>query len=597
MKLLVFALILFCAVYFFGGARLRLFITLSGVAAILGLCFGPPEYVVFKDTREVISSDSGSTVVYKAWELNRLLPIEALADQVIYSPELDLSDPISDSHLAASVAPFAVPGGPAFRFLWIILIFGVVFSYKGVVFTYTTARNLAAARRLFAESARRDTVNAYEEFLKATTGGLFRPSKLRKKAQHARNQVYDKYVRRIQLLKAVNDRHVGSLTSKLSESGIEKDPMTKGVQETLIENAKSSSKLCGVIVNILKNNRNASTRELPYQIDLSPRVYLRGKQKGFDSIVELIEFRIEQDKIRWAKFLNGIPIAKMENLHPSLGIAINQTASEVRKTNNWTPFEELYTVCLSILDDQLANSPDFQVKRQALSGIFRRYLLNRITLQLPIKDGFSSYRQSYEKNIDTILAGTLSRFFPDELLDGDGLIHRSYGSSNKTLGSIEIDLLAEGAVSSSGTVSFSSRFRFQRGGSLVLQREGRLNYKRNVPCTDNQRPIIQAIDSAVTAFAPPSPPQLAQRTAPVSTDDDSIRKVFQEFDDLVNDFTKGVAEDVLLDYMVDNFSDELAQALGMLTDVISDQLRLQAESAVELAAQMAGAIGLGEGEE
>ncbi|PXX88354.1 hypothetical protein DIT71_17570, partial [Marinobacter vulgaris] len=440
------------------------------------------------------------------WELNRLLPIEALANQVIYSPELDLSEPINESHLAASVVPFAVPGGHASRFLWIILTFGVVFSYKGVVFTYTTARNLAAARRLFAESARRDTVNAYEEFLKATKEGLFRPRRLRKKAEQARNQVYDKYVRRMVLLKAVNDRHVGSLTSKLSESGVEKDPMAKGVQELLIKNAQSSSKLCSVIVTILKNSRNAFTRELPYQIDLSPQVYLRGMQKGFDSIVELIEFKIEQDQIRWANVSNGIPIAKMENLHPSLGDAINQTASEVRKTNNWAPFEQLYTACLSIVDEQLANSPELQVKRQALSGILRSYLLNRVTLQLPIKDGFSSYRQGYEKNINTILADTLSRFFPDELVDGDGLIHRSYGSSNKTLGNIEIDLLAEGIVSSGGTVSFSSRFRFQHGESLVFQREGRLNDKRNVPCTDNQKPIIQAIDSAVKAFAPPAPP-------------------------------------------------------------------------------------------
>ncbi|PXX88382.1 hypothetical protein DIT71_17390, partial [Marinobacter vulgaris] len=93
------------------------------------------------------------------------------------------------------------------------------------------------------------------------------------------------------------------------------------------------------------------------------------------------------------------------------------------------------------------------------------------------------------------------------------------------------------------------------------------------------------------------PPQVTQRTAPVLTDDDSIRKVLQEFDDLVNDFTKGVAEDVLLDYMVDNFSDEITQALGVLTDLISDQLKLQEEGALELAAQMAGAIGLGDDEE
>src|SRR5690606_36702746 len=118
----------------------------------------------------------------------------AMAELIWYAPEADTEVALSADQARRASVPFVIPGGFIKTYLWWLLPPVFWGLQKFFSYAFFALRQVQSHKRNFYLAERRNTIIAYETFLKLTKDVPYKPFRLRRKAKQARERIYTSYI-------------------------------------------------------------------------------------------------------------------------------------------------------------------------------------------------------------------------------------------------------------------------------------------------------------------------------------------------------------------------------------------------------------------
>tara|TARA_R100000789_G_scaffold99661_1_gene106840 strand:+ start:1063 stop:2049 length:987 start_codon:yes stop_codon:yes gene_type:complete len=324
MKLMILGAIALAAAFFVLARKLqvlnkdglRVYLVLMVAGVLVALSYGPPRYVLLERSLGDYMLDGEVVEGYQGWELNRLLPLESMATQVLYLPETDSSVALQQAGLAALPAFPGVSGGILSRYLWSILV-GLFFVS---VFVVRMVSRYLHARDSLQVVRQKGTVSAYQEFINNHDQGWMRPHFALRAARKEKHAVYDRYIRRLVVLDGVNERNVAELQMQLATDQHDSDTL-KDLKARLA-GRESYSALLRVLVSALEHGRDVKAFELPYRFERLPGIYLKGFKELYSDPKSLFEAESRQIAGNWQRLAGKFQL-------PALGVLERELSGEI----------------------------------------------------------------------------------------------------------------------------------------------------------------------------------------------------------------------------------------------------------------------------
>jgi hypothetical protein len=358
----------------------------GGLVVLLGFTFGPPKYVVFAEQQTLIETPYGQQTAYLAWHVNRWLPIQALAELVWYAPEVDSEVALTPQQLRETSVPFAIPGGFVKTYLWWLLppfFFGL---QKLLSIGFFALRQVQSHKRNFYLAERRNTIIAYENFLKLTKDVPYKPFRLRRKAKQAREQLYENYIQ------------------SLSRSSLN--------DEERVFN--------GAVAKMLAFNRDHQQRFLPLKLQMEPGVLAltRGEYKKFMKFEGYFEERMSQAAKQWLLELHGSGVPSMSELYENWDSRARSCAKAILTARQWRPLTDLREGFKTYVSDTLFRTlgrAQSQRQRDDLVRHAEAYLTYSVYRYMPVDARLNDYEQEFKRLIGKRIARAISSLFPQEI--------------------------------------------------------------------------------------------------------------------------------------------------------------------------------------
>lgn len=562
---------------FLASDGLRVFLVLIGVGVLIALSYGPPKYVLLEDSVRTLQVNGQDTRAYQGWKINRLLPFEAFATEVFYAPEYDHSEPLSDMGMAPLSDTFEVPGHPVSRFLWGILLLALL----AALVLIPKIRKQMEAKESLQRTQAWDTVHAYDQFIARYRKGFLRPRSLVKQARQKREHVYKRYIRRVIVMQALNDRNIRAAEMALVTDGTSEPERQQ--QQGLINNRRSYASLLETLTTMLEHGRDCGRPEIPFRLEIAPGFFSADFQTKYDDTKALFEAATEIDERRWSELRSPLGLPDMETILAGYKDEMAAASSRLRH-HSWKEVNELREAITSLVEST-ANPAEENLPRagdQIASAKFaiNDYLLCHFALQLPLSSAYGNYRKKYDAALGDMLLKSLNRFFPDEQdTDGKPAMFRFWSDSTHS-NSLKVTLAYNGSVMSSGQLPANARFTFCENGNPKTSRYGQPSKSANA-ATD-KRPVMDAVYNCVTAFTPPAMPG-ANRRVIIPESASALRRILKELDDMVTEYGKDMAKDELKSYLYEQLPDEVEQVANELNQMLDAQLNDMADHAIELA--------------
>lgn len=404
----------------------------------MGLTYGPPKYVAFADQQKRIDTVYGEQDAYLSWHINRWVPIEALAELVWYAPATDSKQSLSELEKTQFQQPFILPGHWFSTYIWWLLPPLLWGFNKAFSFAFFAWRQVRSHQRNFFLAERRNTIIAYETFLKITKEVPYKPFRLRRKATHAREQLYDDYI--------------NSLTRAASDD-----------DERILN---------GLVAKALMFNRDHEQRYLPLQLSMASgfKALIRGEYRNFAKFESYFEERMSQSAKQWLLEIHGSGVPSMSELYDDWDARARNCAKAILTSKQWRPLTDLRESFREFAKDTLhrilgkANS---QRNRDELARFAEAYLTYSVYRYLPVDTQLHAYEQDYKKLIGKRIAAVFSSYFPQEVTTNgvrpDLFLNPSFRQDSH-MGKLTIELVFENKVLPDGMPILSNAFYLHMPG-------------------------------------------------------------------------------------------------------------------------------------
>jgi len=358
----------------------------GGLVVLLGFTFGPPKYVAFADQQMQIETQYGQHTAYLAWHINRWLPVESFAELVWYAPAIDDHQMLTSEQMQQASAPFVVPGGFISTYLWWLLppVFWGTQKLLGIGFF--ALGQVRSHQRNYYLAERRNTIIAYETFLKLTKDVPYKPFRLRRKAKQAREQLYSNYIQSLMRASMHDDERV----------------------------------LNGMIAKMLAFNRDHYQRFLPLQLYMEPGVLAlnRGEYKKFMKFEGYFEERMSQSAKLWLLETHGSGVPSMSELYENWDGRARNCAKAILTARQWRPLTDLREGFKGYVAETLVRSlgrASLNRQREDLIRHAEAYLTYSVYRYMPVDARLRDYEQEYKRIIGKRIAQAISSYFPQEI--------------------------------------------------------------------------------------------------------------------------------------------------------------------------------------
>lgn len=411
----------------------KLFMAIAFIG-YLGFTFGPPKYVVYAEQQQVIKTVYGEQQAYLAWHLNRWLPFEPFAELVWYAPAINSEQPLTITELQRAQATFVVPGHWFSIYLWWLLPPLFWGANKFVKVTLKRWRIKRSHQRNFAVAVRRNTVIAYENFLKQTETSPMKPQRLRRKAELARQALYQEY-------------------------------MASLVRESYSEDEKI---LNGVIAKLLAFNQQHQQRALPLKLQLEAGFLARvqEQEKQFSEFTDYFNEHLSQAAKQWLGEAFSLGLPSMTEWYRNWDDRARDCARAIKVAGHWQPLDELRKRYSSFTDDALMHNFGKTVASDIRSKLVHyadRYMVYSVYRYLPVDKQLLEFQQNYKKMIGKRIAMAFSAYFPQEIKPNgvrpELFLSPTYRQDSH-FGNLLIELEFTGKLLTDGTPVVSSRLYF-----------------------------------------------------------------------------------------------------------------------------------------
>lgn len=562
---------------FLASDGMRVLLMLVVVGVLVALSYGPPRYLLVEDSVRILQIDGQDTKAYQGWEINRLLPFEAFATEVFYTPEHDYAEPLSDMGMAPLSTAFAVPGHPVSRFLWGMLLLALL----ATLVLIPKVRKHMEAKESLQRARAWNTVHAYDQFIARYRKGWLRPHGLVKQARRLRAAVYQRYIRRLIVLQALNERNIQSAELTLATDTASEPARQQ--QQGLIADRRSYASLLEMLTTMLEHGRDGGRPEIPFRLEILPGFFSADFQTRYDDTKALFEATTELDKKRWSAVQSALGLPDLETFLASYKEEMAAATSSLRN-HSWKEANELREVITGQVENTAnpaqENSTGAVEQITAARFAINSYLFYHFALQLPLASAYRDYRKKYDAALGDILLKSLNRFFPDEQdTDGKPVMFRFWSDSSQA-NSLKVTLAYKGLVMSSGQLPANARFAFCENDNPLATRYGQPS--QSTDAATEKRPVMDAVFNCVTAFSPPAVAGTTRRrVTPESAS--ALRRILRELDDMVTEYGKDMAKDELKSYLYEQLPDEVEQVANELNQMLDAQLNDMTDHAIELA--------------
>gem|GEM_PF-3414233 len=404
----------------------------------MGLTYGPPKYVAFADYQKQIETVYGEQDAFLSWHVNRWLPIEMFAELVWYAPATDSEQPLTALELAQFKQTFVIPGHWFATYIWWLLP-SLLWGFNKVFgLAFFAWRQVRSHHRNFFLAERRNTIIAYETFLKLTKDAPNKPYRLRRKAKQAREQLYDDYMQ--------------SLTRAASDD-----------DERILN---------GLVAKALMFNREHNQRYLPLQLSMAPgfKALTRGEYRYFAKFEGYFEERMNQSAKQWLLETHGSGVPSMSELYDDWDARARNCAKAILTSKQWRPLTDLRESFRDFAKDTLfriLGKANIQRNRDELARFAEAYLTYSVYRYLPVDNQLSAYEQDYKKLIGKRIATVFSSYFPQEVTTNnvrpDLFLNPSFRQDSH-MGTLTIELIFENKVLPDGMPMLSSAFYLKMPG-------------------------------------------------------------------------------------------------------------------------------------
>lgn len=556
-----------------GGGLLRIYFAVIVIGVLIALSFGPPKYVLLKDSVRTYSVNGELVQAYQGWELNRLLPVRSFAISVLYIPESDRAIELKDAKYKPAESRFVVPKSAFSRYLWIILLVAFVANLFLVRFI---SRHLNA-RSLLQAAAEQGTVDAYEQFIRTHDKGLLRPRGLLKKANKEKTETYNRYIRRLTVLDAVNQRNAAALSMQLATDELSQADASK--IRVILKSREDYSTLLNILMASIEHGRDVKSFEFDHSVTVLPGIYSKQFLSEYDGPNELIQFKVESHLQSWNRKRDKFSLPELDQIVSEI-LTSFKGFSDFKK-------EEILEVRNAIehhLKRSLENTgKPTQKEYQALFSDVYGYLLSNHLLSLPLKSKWSTYVKNYKESIGKILLEALNRFVPDETnSEGEHTLFQTEPSQH-TKKELKIKLAYSGSVTASGQLLCDQDFAFFSNGEKVVRRFGAASSQNSAK--EEARPLLDALSGCTQAFK--SPEQRAAKKHSLNTSElSTLRRTLKEIDDMIGEYVKEMTKEELKGHIYDQLPEEFETAAETLNLIVDIQMNSMAENGVELATSL-----------
>lgn len=564
----------------FTNDALRIYLGVTLMAVIAALSFGPPEYVLFKPGVRTVEINGNLREVYPGWQLNRLVPIESFATPVLYGTRWGNIYPAAEADVAVLEGVFSVPGSPLSRYLWGILILAIAAGAMTIRFL----RKVMEARAALAAAQDQGTVNAYERFINRYRKGLFRPWPLLRKAENGRSDVYNRYIRRLVALQAMNRRQVRVMEHQLESGNVPAAEQRE--RKTMIENRHGYSRVLKLLAEALSLNRPHGATSMPFRLELCPGIYADDFSQQYDTPQALLEAMKEDLEQKLAQTMGLLGL-------PDFPAILEQHSDQVEAVkaglgrNSWDEYNQLASAIGHRIEtdaqSKLSDPTELRNVKLIATKYAHQYLFATFTGRLPVDREFRQYRRRCEAAVGNLLLGVFNRFIPDERDDqGKPAMFRDWSPTAESI--LKADLAYSGTASTSGLMPCKVRFRFIRDDRVLCDRMG-----RPAPADKDldlkKRPLVDMVYNCATAFSPPPTPR-SRVAVPAPQNETALRKLLEKLDDEINEQAKNMARDELEEALYEQLPDELQETVIALNQYIEQQMDQLTDEAIEMAATL-----------
>lgn len=358
----------------------------GGLVVLLGLTFGPPKYVAFADQQVQLETQYGPQTAYLAWHINRWLPLESFATLVWYAPAIDDHQALTAEQMRQASVPFALPGGFVSTYLWWLLPPVFLVAQKLLSMGFFALGQVRSHQRNYYLAERRNTIIAYETFLKLTKDVPYKPYRLRRKAKQAREQIYTNYIQ------------------SMSRSSMNDDERV----------------LNGAIAKMLAFNRDHQQRFLPLQLYMEPGVLAltRGEYRKFMKFEGYFEERMSQSAKQWLLEVHGSGVPSMSELYENWDARARNCAKAILTARQWRPLTDLREGFKAYVSDTLFRHLGRASSKRQREDLIRHaeaFLTYSVYRYMPVDARLRDYEQEYKRMIGKRIAQAISSYFPQEI--------------------------------------------------------------------------------------------------------------------------------------------------------------------------------------
>lgn len=419
------AILLLAVFLFFKFRKFRGFVFLTLFAALLGMIFGPPSYVVHEGYTTTLRNDPTNTRYHYAWAVNKLAPTEAKRAKLgIYNSETGEFQRFNEELAKSANLAFIPPSQPAWLlniWWWIFPAtylafyiqrrFGLLASFGGVF--YFARRNKNCQEKLdFARQQR--TIWAYEDALKLFQSYRFKPKRFIEQATQESAAIYQTYKLRVQTLQKLYRNAAETLQNR------DVTAFTKAGKLFAIAD------FMGLLGELLHDRERTQMPNLALEITLDKNWHLfspeHRKFVGYSSITELENTKLNQIEERWRREISSAqPISQLTEYYAQNVKSFEQQRDNVRTKESAQNYVSAELAAFwQMAESQLAGELTEQ-NRVSAQRYANDYFINRLFKAVSDPTAFKYFHQSFEKNLSKTLAIIFSSYFPEEQWHGRAL--------------------------------------------------------------------------------------------------------------------------------------------------------------------------------
>lgn len=419
------AVLLLAVFFFFKSRKFRGFILLTAFAALLGMLFGPPSYVVHTDYTTTLRDDASGTEYHYAWAINKLAPTNAKFARVgLYNPSTKEFRRFDDELAKRANLTFVSPTGAS----WLLHIWWWIFPATYLAFflqrkygglsniggiLYFPRRNRLCQEQL-ANAREYGTVWAYEKALKFCESYRWPPRKLVEILHKERQAIFQTYRQRIQTLERLY-RNAGSTLQQRDASAYQRYGKLY-----LIAN------FMHLISRQLEQRETHQAAGLALDIQVLEGWYSYAGPDNeltkYDSLSSLERAKLAECEQRWGALgITAVTLHEATEKYASERTSFAAIRQQLTKVESAQGFVSEQISQFLAFVEQLLQGTLTEQQQSGVRQLAHSYFIQRLFQEVSDRSQDHVFHRSFSKQLRHTLATIMSAYFPEESKGTHGL--------------------------------------------------------------------------------------------------------------------------------------------------------------------------------